>query len=343
MNKKFFILAAAAMALAACSNDDEVGGSDKVEARITADVNGPKTRAVDNCWNADEIGVMVVREAAWTTMSQKYRNVPYKTESTLTTADFIPVNTGGGIFFENAFETYTFSAYAPYAKSSANDVLPGTDGVVEVNTFDQPTQAKQEKIDWLYAYGATADQDAPTISFTNNTASGGSDCSFKHKMARLILNVQVSKTDGFDEENVLEEADYELDGLVHEGTFNVVSGETALKDGAAAKNWILYGYDKTVQNTVQNCYYKYDPATGVMTFTMILLPQTLDKALTFTVCPDDEQYQEYTNSDAIKPALNAGTSYTYTITVRKTGLTISGCTIENWNDGGTIPGDAEMN
>ena len=59
MNMKFFILAAAATLLAACTQEDEVENN-SVEARITAGVSGSKTRAVDNVWNADHIGVMAV-------------------------------------------------------------------------------------------------------------------------------------------------------------------------------------------------------------------------------------------------------------------------------------------
>lgn len=47
MNMKFFILAAAATLLAACTQEDEVQNN-PVEARITAGVSGPKTRAVGN-------------------------------------------------------------------------------------------------------------------------------------------------------------------------------------------------------------------------------------------------------------------------------------------------------
>ena len=57
MNMRFFIIAAAATLLAACTQENEVQNN-PVEARITAGVSGPKTRAVDNGWNADRIGVM---------------------------------------------------------------------------------------------------------------------------------------------------------------------------------------------------------------------------------------------------------------------------------------------
>lgn len=224
MNMRFFIIAAAATLLAACTQENEVQNN-PVEARITAGVSGPKTRAVDNGWNADRIGVMVVdAPGTTTTMGGKYKNVGYATTSTGTNADFTPMTAGGGIFFEDAFLEFTFAAYAPYASGANASTLPGTDGKITVNTSNQPTTTEQEKVDYIHATGAKADKDSPTVSFTDNTAAGGSDCSFKHKMARLILKVQVSNTDGFDDTAVLEFADYKLGGLVHEGTFDVKTG-----------------------------------------------------------------------------------------------------------------------
>ena len=84
-----------------------------------AGVSGPKTRAVDNGWNADRIGVMVVdAPGTTTTMGGKYKNVGYATTSTGTNADFTPMTAGGGIFFEDAFLEFTFAAYAPYASGT---------------------------------------------------------------------------------------------------------------------------------------------------------------------------------------------------------------------------------
>ena len=125
MNMRFFIIAAAATLLAACTQENEVQNN-PVEARITAGVSGPKTRAVDNGWNADRIGVMVVdAPGTTTTMGGKYKNVGYATTSTGTNADFTPMTAGGGIFFEDAFLEFTFAAYAPYASGANASTLPG--------------------------------------------------------------------------------------------------------------------------------------------------------------------------------------------------------------------------
>ena len=344
MNKKFFILAAAATLLAACTQEDEVQNN-PVEARITAGVSGPKTRAVDNVWNADRIGVMAVdAPGESTTMGKKYKNVEYRTASTGTSADFTPATAGDGIFFEDASREFTFAAYAPFASSYNASNLPGNNGKITVNTENQHTVAKQEAIDYIYATGAKGSKSNPVISFTNNTAAGGSDCSFKHKMARLILKVQVSAADGFTKPSVLRFANYKLGGLIHEGTFDVLTG-TATATGTVVNDWMLIESTyptPTTQTVTYKCVSDYDVNTGVMTLTMILLPQTLADYLNLEITPDDGESQAYSNKDLIKPALEAGYSYTYTITVKKTGLTLSGSTIENWNDGGSHSGDAKM-
>ena len=344
MNMKFFILAAAATLLAACTQEDEVQNN-PVEARITAGVSGPKTRAVDNVWNADRIGVMAVdAPGESTTMGKKYKNVEYRTASTGTSADFTPATAGDGIFFEDASREFTFAAYAPFASSYNASNLPGNNGKITVNTENQHTVAKQEAIDYIYATGAKGSKSNPVISFTNNTAAGGSDCSFKHKMARLILKVQVSDADGFTKPSVLRFANYKLGGLIHEGTFDVLTG-TATATGTVVNDWMLIESTyptPTTQTVTYKCVSDYDVNTGVMTLSMILLPQTLADFLNFEITPDDGESQTYSNKGLIKPALEAGYSYTYTITVKKTGLTLSGSTIENWNDGGSHSGDAMM-
>jgi len=338
-SKLFFL--AAATALTACTQETEETPY-SVAARITAGVSGPATRAVDNKWNADHIGVMVTSHAG-TTMGDKYKNVEYQTASILYTADFTPATAGNGIFFEDGSQTYTFAAYAPYASSADNSTLPGTGGKVAVSTSSQPTATDQEKIDYIYASGATATKNMPTISFTNNTSSGGADCAFKHKMARLVINVQVSNTDGLSDVEVLRLADYKLGGLIHEGTFDVTTG-TATATGTAVGDWMLRkctgaGSERTAAD---NCVANFVPSQNKMTLTMILLPQTLADALVFEVSPNDGEGQTYANTTDIKPELMAGYSYTYTITVKKSGLVISGSTIESWNSGGTTNGEAIM-
>lgn len=294
-----------------------------VEARITAGLM-PATRAVGTNWNADRIGVRVTgvsgtTEGTTSLMQTLYKNVLYSTSSTEETATFT-ATTGEGIFFQDANETVTFAAYAPYQESTA-DTLPGTnaDGVIDVNTEEDDNNGdNQESIDFLFASGATASRSNPTVEFSGANA-------FEHKMAQLNIVFQTSTNDGFTADQVFE-AGFNLGGLVHEGTFDVTTG-TAAATGTAVSSW-----------DITDC--KHSDATATRTYSLILLPQDCSgSALNVSVTIDE---QTYSNSTSIAPNLEAGNSYTYTITVKKTGLQVSGCTITKWTEATGGSGDAVM-
>lgn len=326
MKLKYLLIATAATLLAACSNDENEVNNGPVEARITAGIDGPVTRAVDEEWRLGNIiGVMVTGVSGTTTgesstMKDLYKNVRYAVESAGKNGIFTA--TSGKIFFQDASETVTFAAYSPYQSSTDAATLPGTDGTVTgVDTQDQSTTGDQEKFDYLFATGATASRSNPTVEFKESNQ-------FKHKMSRLILVLKTSATDGFTADQVFN-AVYKLGGLKHEGTFNVTDGTAAVSTTAmAVSDWEI----------TNNVYMNNYPA-GTRTYTMILYPQTLLSPLTFSATIDG---QTYVNKSDIQPALAAGTSYTYTITMKKTGLTVSGCTIEGWTNDTGGSGNAEM-
>lgn len=299
---KYLMMAAAAMAFAACSNDIEVVNDGPVAAQISAGVSGPSTRAVDATWEADEIGVMVT-DAPNSDMENLYKNVKYTTKATTTGAANFTAD--GGIFFQDATETVTFAAYGPYQPTSEAKELPGTSGVVTLSTDDQSTREKQKAFDFIYASGATASRSNSTVQFQ-----------FAHKMTRLVIIVKTSTAHGFSAEKVTE-GTYTLKGLNHTGQFNVTTGEAQATGTPTTNDWSLSTQSLKTPGETTQC-----------TFTSILYPQELSTVLTFTATIDG---QAYSNNTDINPALAAGTSYEYTITVEKQGLTVSGCTISNWN------------
>ena len=324
MKQRFFIMAAAALTLAACSNDENMEMTDgPVEARITAGLRAPPTRAPRTNRNAGRTGVGG-KGAPARRPENLDKKGPSITNRTGATADFT-ATTGEGIFFQDATETVTFAAYAPYQPSEDNATLPGDNGKVDVDTETNNTEDKQEDIDFLFAEGATATRTNYTVTFADNTASGGADHSFHHKMAQLNVVFQTSITDGFGPDDIFG-GSFNLGGLVHDGTFNVTDGTTETT-GSEVADWDISG-----------C--KYEDAETTRTYSLILLPQDLtSKALNVKVGIDG---QTYSNSNAINPNLQAGYTYTYTITVKKSGLKVSGCTITPWASGSTGSGDAEM-
>ena len=322
---KYAWMAAAVLALAACNNDEEFTDNGPAAAQITAGVSGPATRAIDNQWEADEIGVMVT-DAPTSNMETLYKNVKYTTTSNTTSANFTAAE-GEGIFFQDADEKVTFAAYAPYQKTDGYAILPGTaaDGVVSGSTADQSTREKQKAFDYIFASGATASRANTTVSFTGGNA-------FSHKMSRLIIVLKTSTTDGFSAEEV-KDGTYTLEGLNHSGTFNVTTGEAKAKTtetSTQVESWSLTDYSLETDDDTQK----------TKTFTSILYPQTYT-ALTLKAVIAGQTYTAA--FDGIEDnTLVSGYSYTYTVTVKKTGLKVESCTIASWTEGGSYNGDATM-
>lgn len=198
MKTKHFALAALALTLAACNNDNENLNDGPVAAQFIADIS-PATRvnSEGTDWtDGDRIGVT----------GAGFTNVPYKRES----GQFV---TDGTTIYFNDTETHTFHAYYPYQSDG---------GTVIVSTA---ADKQGTDIDFLFASGATGDTHNPTVSFTDKTDKGGPDNSFHHCMSLIKFTFKVGDGLSFNE---TEPAGYTLEGLKHEGTFDTATGTTAV-------------------------------------------------------------------------------------------------------------------
>ena len=204
MKTRFFALAALALALAACNNDNEIlNNDDPVAARFIADI-APATRANGTTWDAgDRIGI--------TDIGTRYDNVPYILKNGKFEAD-------GTVIYIADTKPHTFRAYYPY--NAAGGTLAAT--------TDATAQQNQPAIDFLFASGATGDKDSPVVSFTDKTDKGGADNSFHHRMSQITLTFEAS--DGVDF-SVIKPERYTLDGLILTGTFNTADGIATADDG----------------------------------------------------------------------------------------------------------------
>lgn len=317
---KFFMLAALALSATACSNDNDTTTYGPREAVITAGINTPVTRANGSTWETDNIGVMVTA-APSSEMENIYKNVQYATTSESSDAATFTASTGAGIFFQDASETVTFAAYGPYQTSDNAATLPGSNGVIsDISTTDQSTREKQKDFDFIYASGATATNSSYTVQFQGNNA-------FSHKMSRLIIQFVAATDAGFDATEVSNSGStYAVSGLYHAGTFNVIDG-TAVSTGTTTSNWSLN--DNSLRTETGT-------SATTATFTSILYPQDHSvSGLTVTATIAGQTYQA-----TIKPNLESGKSYTYTITAKKQGLVVTGCTVTDWTNGGSDSADA---
>ena len=101
MKTRFFALAALALALVACNNDNENLNGDPVAAQFTANI-APATRASGTTWTGgDRIGITDIGN------DSQYGNVPF----ILKNGKF---EAAGKVIYIEDTKTHTFRAYYPY-------------------------------------------------------------------------------------------------------------------------------------------------------------------------------------------------------------------------------------
>ena len=293
MNTRLLPIAVLALCAVACTNDDENLNNGSVAAVINAEISDAvSTRASGTAWaERDEIGISESRFG--------YANVLYRWEN----GKFTPAGTI--IFFQDDDPT-TFSAYYPY----------DADGGTLTATTDATAQQNQPAIDFLYATGATASTHNPEVNFTDNTAAGGTDCSFHHCMSQITLTFEAGSGVDF---NTVKPTGYTLSGLVLAGSFETTTGTAKTDENA-----------QTADLTME--------LDGVLTSSVILFPQST-ASIELSVYYNS---QPYTATLTIPDgALKAGNNYTWTVTVRNKDLSIESAKITDWNPvtGGNVSAD----
>ena len=287
MKTRFFAFAALALTLAACNNDNENLNDGPVAAKFTADIYESVSTRVNQDgtdWtDGDCIGIT----------GAGFINIPYVRES----GQFVPEDKT--IYF-NDTETKTFNAYYPYQSDG---------GTVSVSTA---ADKQGSGIDFLFASGATGDTHNPTVSFTDKTDKGGPDNSFHHCMSLIKFTFKAGDGLIFSE---TEPADYTLDGLKHEGTFDTATGTTAVTEAAESPITMQLG--------------------GATTSQVIILPQGVNSSLELKVSFNGLDYTT-TLPNPSKPKANmfsAGYAYTYNITLNNMGITVEEPEITPWEPG----------
>lgn len=212
---------------------------------------------------------------------------------------------GSIIFFEDDAST-TFSAYYPY----------DSNGGTLTATTDDKAQQNQPDIDFLYATGATASTHNPTVNFIDGTKAGGKDCSFHHCMSQITLTFEAGSGVDF---STIQPESYTLSELVLTGSFDTTTGIAKTDEKAQAAGLEM-------------------PISSTLTSSVILFPQSTT-SIELSV---NYNSQPYTATLTIPDgALKAGNNYTYTVTVRNKGLSVSSATISDWNpvNGGNVNAD----
>lgn len=270
--KKYILLAAAAISLAACTSEDNYI-DEPVAAQISATIGeSALSRASNDTWDkGDKIGI---------SMSGRYYNFKYTTENT------DGIFSGTIMYFKNKLEPVTITAYYPFA---------GTEGeipaVIEASTrAELQTADEQTNFDFLYASKENVTGSDPNVSL-----------SFSHMMSKLTL-VFKNGNIGTDVSRI---KSCVISGLVLDGTFNPATGDCSAKAGAPTA-------DLTIYPTVVN-------ETALPS--LILFPQEVT-AVTLKIKDNEDQDYICELRFGDNHRLEPGNNYLYTITVKKTELSV---------------------
>ena len=316
MKKYCYICVAAFLqwVLVACTDLQETINNDNpVAAVVHADIASDsytRTTVDDTGWQVgDAIGVFVT--SAGNTTGENVKYVAADTEGNF--------SSGQPIYFMDGDEA-VFSAYYPYIESSkiAADGWMMNDWVIDY-TYPDWTM----KYDFLFATGAMAGKEAPTVRFTEDGPEA--DHRFQHKMSMMELKVKT----GFQVEGSACNLKYiHLYNLYSRGKINVRTGLTE--------------------------------ATGIRDMRILHLSEDLDSEATcrFLVFPQplvddrlhlelivnrqgDEGSTTYATSLSMPDGFASGKKSAYTLVVTDTHIYLESVSVTPWEkyDGGSL--DAE--
>lgn len=305
--KKIILLAAAALALASCENNDHNIVPSLEQVRITATIGASVSRAKDTTWSpGDRIGI----SSTVGSVVGPYTNLEYTT-----TGD--GAFTGTSLFF---YKPMTLTAYYPFAGTEGTD--PGC--IKSITNATNQTPENQPHIDFLW--------DSKTNQYLKDFSAGNPNVNFTfvHKMSKLMFafvgsdEVIENGTVIAQEVRVRDIVAYEIEGLVMDGSFDTATGICAT-DNTAKPDMLTI---ELAKGSVED---------EVFLYPLIVFPQKPgNNSVKLHVYTDELEnpsvLQHYTctltfGNGELKP----GNCYKYTIQISKVGLKLNKMSIIDWN------------
>ena len=198
-------------------------------------------------------------------------------------------------YFQNR-DIVSFQAWyaAPGYKKTGN--------AIEINTKNQTVSSGWNQWDILATPVVKTDVTSPTVDFTGTNA-------FSHVMTQVTMVFK--KGDGISDLAALE--GYTLNSLTTDATFNTLN--CTLTPGTTTDDIAVTGIEDA-SGTEYTCT------------PLILVPQTVTGTIDLEVKYNDQTYKASLNAPTA--GLQAGYSYTYTVTVSNTKLEVSNAAISDW-------------
>ena len=311
MTRNYLLLAAAALAFAACGNDETDNWNGEIRLRSGLDVQ-QTTRATTNIqatqFDTNEQIDVYITEATKTG------------QSVTTTYDSPLVYTTGS----NGAMT---PATQPYYPSSGNGVnifavypkgisLTSGSGSFTIKE-DQSTDENYKASDLMYG--------APSSNATVSRQKTAVSLQFKHLLSKVT--VELKSGDGSPS---LDGATVELQDVLPQTTLTASKDGSSITDASGTKSAI-----KVMQAT-----------SGNLEGSAVVIPQTLTTSFIKVTLKDggvltSKALTDSSNSNISSVVLASGKAYKYTITVNLTELKVES-SIGDWGTGTTATGNATM-
>ena len=312
--KKYIFLASAVVALAACNSNEEFEQIGNCEIKLNSTLLVQTRAAQDIQSTAFDSGAEVavfINEDSSSPSTSYDQPLQYDVEDdgslTTTNPQYFPQN-GNGV---NIVAVYPFEA-------AQNVEVTETAALFSVQS-DQSTEDNYKASDLMV--GETTSK--PVYRTTDNVT-----LQFKHCLSKININIKVGE--GVDA-NDLNDAIVTIYTRTNEATFDVQSGViTAVgSQGQAASPFVTVG-DLTASGN------------GFEGMSAIIIPQDISAGSHFiSIATNNQTTYRYNLPNTVNLiSFEPGKAYTYNLTVRKSGLTLDNTNITDWDDGGSVDGDA---
>ncbi|HCC17279.1 MAG TPA: hypothetical protein DEP83_01750 [Porphyromonadaceae bacterium] len=226
MKLLFFILPLICLLFLACEGEtiDPTRASKCI--RVTADIEGVKTRLSGSTWEKDDgIGIYMIKSGVPLSNTALAQNVHYRYDET---GIFTPKNESQAIYLPFNGSNVDFIAYYPY-RALTDFVIP----------IDLTVQSHQAALDLMYANNVTA----------KNMTNPSVNMLFSHRLSKIVLQITHYRNIDLSELSVI------LTNVPTKASFNLVNGtltsspeteDIALgisSDGTVAEAILLPGSD----------------------------------------------------------------------------------------------------
>lgn len=319
-NIKYFLVPLFPL-LVGCRSDIDCAPEDGVAMDVSGEIAG-STRSLDNDTfeHGMDIGIIPLKASDSSLPVGTYLadRVNCKYYYNGDEAKFLPGENAEKIIFKDATTLFRMRAYYPYSGNL------GTVPEITVNTgvANQTLEMQNSTLDILGGVGMLDNGSyGTTYNITNNKVK----LVFSHRMARLVLKVNISMEGGFNSEeanDMLDKATFTISGLKHTAVYKPETDVMTVSSSTAASD-LVFKSENDIAGSYEN---------RVRTFVFILIPQTVP-AFTFGISyTDASSGVKNFKTSPISLDLTQGKSIVIPMKVTKREIEIGETEITDWID-----------